>query len=426
MEQRFVDILTCPLTGERLELSDGELCSENTSYPIFNNIPWLFKNPEYSFLEWSTKIEGFIEEEEAYTKHLLALHDLNSKELTKQRFSQIVDAKTFNLEVLKDTLSLFLGHKHIRLMPSKQQIQSYYQLIFRDWVWKTNETKTYLDFITKSVDSFEEKKILVLGAGACGLSYQLATANPTSAIIATDHNPFLFLTANKIINGEQVELFDYSNYPKRLSETSKKYSIKNTKGVANHHQVLSSFPNLPFNKNDFDIIICPWFLDILEIDLDEAFNESIKYLKPDGDFICISPGNKHSNDVTEQLTSSEMNSIFESHFEKSNYENTELNYLENPIESHKRVENIFMFHGKIKKEMGKKSNSNNQKKEIILTPEFAAFKQKIQVYNKILDNINEDMSFNQLAKKLITEFEFSEDEAGFYAETFVRQIKNEL
>jgi hypothetical protein len=36
------------------------------------------------------------------------------------------------------------------------------------------------------------------------------------------------------------------------------------------------------------------------------------------------------------------------------------------------------------------------------------------------------MNFEQLAKKLVIEFEFSKDEAEFYAESFIKQIKDEL
>jgi ubiquinone/menaquinone biosynthesis C-methylase UbiE/uncharacterized protein YbaR (Trm112 family) len=426
MNQELIELLSCPETGEALEFRDGELYSANTSYPVFENIPWLFKNPEHSYLEWATKIEGFIDEESIYIKHLNSLHDLASDKLRKKRYSQLIEAKTKNLNVITETLNVFLGQKHIRLMPSNQQIHSYFQLIFRDWVWDTTEMKTYIEYINNSIPDFSNKKVLILGAGACALGQTLAHQHKSAQFISTDHNPFLIMMAKKIMNKEKVELYNYSFFPKTLELTNTKYEIQLPSTVENHHQVLSSFPDLPFKENSFDLIIAPWFLDILELDFNTAHQQCLKYLSAEGHFICIGPSNKHSKDIAEQLTAPEMDNILSSNFINSSYEVKEIQYLENPIESHKRIEQIILFHGENKSSEIQKLKNKDQKKEILLGPELIAFKQKTEIFHRILKLIDKDMDYEQLSKKLVVEFNFTKDEASFYAESFIKQIQNEI
>ena len=61
LDQQFVSLLACPKTASGLEIKDNQLVSDKDAvhYPIINGIPWLFKNPLHSMVDWSVKLNHF-------------------------------------------------------------------------------------------------------------------------------------------------------------------------------------------------------------------------------------------------------------------------------------------------------------------------------------------------------------------------------
>jgi ubiquinone/menaquinone biosynthesis C-methylase UbiE len=426
MNKSIENLLYCPSSKEKLKLEDGELFSQNTSYPLFEDVPWLFKDPEYSFLEWGTKIESYIKEEDNYIKHLQSMTNLNQKKLTRQRLSKIQEAKSKNLKVLIKTLEQFRGHKQIPIEASTQQIHSYFQLIFRDWSWDSEENITYNKFVEKNIPK-DAKNILVLGCGAGNLSYELATKNPSKNIISLDHNPFLVLTAQKIFNGEEVKLSDYTNYPKSIESTSKNYKIKNSpRNLDNHQFVLGSFPNLPFQEQSFDMIIAPWFFDILDFDFCESVSHSCKFLKPNGTLSIFGPNNIHKSFLIDQQTSEEIAAELSPQFESSTMQTKQVKYLHNPISSQNRLEDIMFFSGvspKFDNSLLKVPVKNNLLK---YAPTFEHYKAVNETFFNILKHVNDDITVEELGIKLEAEFGFKTEEAYYYAQSVINKIISDI
>ena len=58
-----IDLLTCPEQGSSLEIKAGRLHSKNgISFPETAGIPWLFKDPEASLLEWRANSRAYIQQ----------------------------------------------------------------------------------------------------------------------------------------------------------------------------------------------------------------------------------------------------------------------------------------------------------------------------------------------------------------------------
>lgn len=426
MEDKFLSYLRCPQKGDELKLEEGELFSKDTSYPIFNNIPWLFKNSEFSFLEWGAKITAFIESELRTIKYLGILIQGEDKKLTQQRLKRLKEAKEKNLQIFHDKLALFLGHQQIKLTPSKQQIYSYFQLIFRDWSWESEENATYLEFI-KDNTSLKPKNILVLGAGACGLSYQIAKHFWDAQVIATDHNPFLFFMANDIISGKEAQLTDYSFFPKNISSTTHQWNI-NAKPLKNnnHHMVLADYPHLPFDNECFDMIIAPWFFDILEINYENALYQSLKFLKPEGELFQIGPANVHSRHLYEQFSSDEQTHIYKKYFSAVLMDQKQIKYLENPIESQTRLEEVIFLKGLGKKDVKAPYQEKLQKEELKFSDNLQEYKLLNETIYKVLKHVSGDISYKELSEKVAGEFGFNEQEAEYYTDTILKKVLLEM
>ncbi|MBD66904.1 MAG: hypothetical protein CME62_17005 [Halobacteriovoraceae bacterium] len=424
MNSHLLSYICCPQTGEQLKIHEGELYTDKTSYPLFNDIPWLFNSPEFSFLEWGSKITQFIAEETDYLGYLQLLINSETNELSKKRYEKLAEAKAYNLEVFQQKLALFIDQQQVKLLPSNQQIFSYFQQIFRDWCWEAEELDEYTHFIKQHIDH-KTQSILVLGAGACGLSHRLAKQYSDKTFISTDHNPFLFFMAQDIFTNKKVSLYDYSFYPKDLAHTHKKWNIENCENLDNHHFVLSSFPELPFNPESFDLIIAPWFLDILDLSLPESMNAIYDYLKPDGKFISLGPANIHHRDLDRQLCPEEFKQELSRYFHTSHYTQKSLFYLKNPLESQSRKEEVAFFIGQNKTQKLELDKMKSEK-TLKFTPALETLKLTQKTMTQILNLIDKDISVSELAKKLELEFKFSSVEAEFYAEAFILKIQEQL
>jgi len=417
--------LVCPQTGEELKLEEGELFTSSTSYPIFNDIPWLFHNPEYSFLEWGTKISAFIAQEKRFIGYLQLVLQSEQNKLTLNRISKLIEAKQKNLVIFEKQLSVFLGHQEIPITSSSQQIQSYFQLIFRDWCWEAEELNEYCNFI-KNTSPKNPKNILVLGAGACGLSYQIADHFENAQVYSTDHNPFLFFMANDIMSGTETTLTDYSYFPKNLASTTHQWNInKAPLKNNNHHFILSGFPELPFKKDFFDIIVAPWFFDILEDEYQTSIQHALKHLHPDGTLISIGPANVHKRAIYDQLSSDEQVSYYKNIFSEVSSQQRTVHYLNNPIHSQSRMEEVLFICA------NKKSSLNNpiiKKKtsKVAFSNELQEYKLLNDTFHRVLKYISGDIELAELTQKVQTEFGFNPEEAEFYTEAIIKKIKLEM
>lgn len=422
MQKELLETIICPQSQVPLELKDGELYTDKTSYPIFNNIPWMFKNPEYSFLDWGTKISTYIAMETRTIKYLGILIQGEESQLTKIRLKRLQEAKSKNLQVFTDKLSPFLGHQQIKLIPSKQQIYSYFQLLFRDWAWETQENVEYFNFL-KTNTTIKPKKILVLGAGACGLSHKLAQHFKEAQVIATDHNPFLFFMAEEIISGQKPSLTDYSFYPKNISSTTHQWELSGEPlKQNNHHMVLADYPHLPFKEESFDMIVAPWFFDILEENYQNSLYESLKFLKKDGELFQIGPANVHTRTIYEQLTSDEQISVLKDYFSAVLTEQKSIQYLKNPIESQQRSEEVLFVKALNKKETKTPFKKKKQTEFIKFTDELQEYKILNDTLHRVLKHIDGDITYEELSKKVQVEFGFKPEEAEYYTDTIMKKV----
>ena len=427
MKKEVLSLLCCPETNDALSAERECLFTSSTTYPYINSIPWLLKGPENSFIQWSVKIQNHIQLEKKEIQFLqqskISLKDLSQK----SRLERILTARTENLNVLMKTLTSFLIEVPLELEISSQQISSYFRLIFRDWVWNENqEMITYRKFIESNMNN-SHQNICFLGSGASGLSYEIARKYPKKQIISLDHNPFLLSIADKIFKGEEVELNDFSFFPTNIANTSAKYKVKVEKLSSDNHQFLfSSFPDLPFKEKSLDVIIAPWFFDILDTDFKESIRHTLKFLKPEGKFLLFGPSNIHKDKLNQQLCSDEINEFLSSLFDKAEFNLENLEYLKNPIESQNRLEQVCFFSGEGHQDKKDKITFTPKVDCIKYDPLFEQYKAMNQTFFHILKHIESDASIEDVSAILISEFDFSPDKSKDYARVFIQKLKNDL
>jgi ubiquinone/menaquinone biosynthesis C-methylase UbiE len=397
------------------------------TFETVNGIPWCFTNSREKFLEWTIKTKQYFDYESSLLKPLQ--NKLSNKlysGYTKKRLQKYLDHKNSHLKTMEKVLKPFIqGAEDLKghtIISDKQNILSYQDLLFRDWDWGQEEIEQYSSYILKNLTG-EEKNILVLGGGASGLSYHLAS-KVNANIISTDINPYLVLSSQKIINNCNLKTYEFLDAPSDIAHYSRKVEIVGRDNLPNHFQIFSDFNDMPFKTESFDVIIGCWFYDIIDLSLDKSIAHANTFLKEQGNSIFIGPQNFHKNQLSTQLTPEEIIEEFFRYFTKVDHQITNTFYLKNPNSSAYRNEKLLFL-----KASGIQSASRLKLQEddsFKMSQELSIYKQKIDIFSKILKHVEKDMTYEELGVKLESEFEFSKDEALYYAKSFMKKILLEI
>jgi len=428
MKDFIFDLIQCPTSDESLQKAEDtdELYTKNTSYPVFHDVPWLFPNPEESFIEWGSKVRNFIQVESSLINEVGNTLKFEKRPSTLARVQSIIDGKSHNLKYLESLLNIFDEIIPIPLAESTQNIYSYFELVFRDWHKESAEIECYTKLINEVISNNNFKNILILGSGAGRLSYNLALNNPKSQFISFDHNPLLSFLFKRILDGESINLSQVEMYAKNQDSYATVIELfKPSKELDNHQIVMGSFPDLPFKENSFDLIIAPWFLDIIESNLESSLVIIQKFLSKNGGTVYLGPNNFHKSEIFEQYGVDEIKSIYNDFFSTLNSESLEINYLKNDNSSQTRIEKILFLFAKSKITNIKTLKAPSSDK-IKFDSKLISYKEKIKVFHRVLSQIDSDMTLELLASKLETEFSFSKEESLHYAGILYKQILKEI
>lgn len=406
------------------EIKLKELLHSNfQEYNLIEGIPCLYIDQEETLASWSIKINSYIKEEESHIKSLQFKINQTESKNSKKRLNEQLQARVFNLKQLKKILKGFFKEAEAQTIFSSQQIHSYFENIFRDWVWGKEELNAHIDELSKT--DLNNKTILILGAGAGGLSFSLAKEYPDSFFVDIEHNPLLASINESLCQGQRIKLVEYTPYPKDLTSTSQKHELKG-ETLENKMTILATFPDLPFKEHSFDIIIAPWFLDILDIPFENALFCAKDFLKEEGVFLFCGPANIHKKVITEQYCYEEIEDIFKEHFNEVQGLAKSIPYLASPLSSQSRVENVVFFKGIGPKSSELSIKAATQVTDLPYTPEFEQYKTMQIVKAQILSHITRDITVEELALILESKFNLSHQESKPYAQKFLEKIKFEF
>ena len=431
---QLLELVRCPITGERLIEKGGALVSSKTDndsavrYPILDHgVACLYPQPRETMLEWGSRVKHFTALERDHLKQLQQTANYQLSVSTRQRLHKQHEARHKNLAQIEKILADWIPDKALPLSQSTQQIFSYFQLFFRDWCWG-DELESYSEFVLDNISVDSQENILILGSGAGGLSYRVANARPKSRLLSIEHNPFLALASAQIMQGKSVKLYDYTLYPRGLEFVAQKHEIRAAKlKHDNHAVVLGEFPRLPIADAQFDTVVAPWFLDILDQSFESALHDCLRFMKDDGKLLFIGPANVHSDYYEEQLCSTEILEVLQRCFKNVEHEQRRIPYLDSPLESQARMESVlFACATGLKRTKHAEPKTNGDDSILRDSPELQQYKLKLATTQQILSVVDGDVTASQLAEQLEKVFGFGESDSLHYARLFIAQISKEI
>ncbi len=351
-------LLACPRCDATPLDVKGEsyVCKScKTVFPAIEGIPWLFADPNSSLGEWRERLNLVLKRlEQRALERDNALQQPDLLEATRRRLQHERDAYRDQLERLTQLMApLNIGaltaeyatYLALRTrLPASQGLDSYYSNVHRDWVWGQRENEESYRAVADALDQ-PAGKTLVLGAGACRLAYDFHLKAKPDLTVALDMNPFLLLLAQQVMNGKNIQLYEFPIAPKDIEDHAVLRELRADQPVGeNFVFVFGDALRAPFAAQSFDTVVTPWLIDIITQDFRLLAQRINRLLRPSGRWINTGSLSFPHRDPALNYSLEECRTVLdEAGFSEFSSNETQIPYLCSPASRQCRHESVVTF-----------------------------------------------------------------------------------
>lgn len=285
------DMLACPRCQQPLAALHCPAC--RVDYPLLGDVPWLFADPQAAVSDWRNRWHfalARLDDEQQRARAALAARPAPATARRLERLAAGYESQRVALKQLLAPLELAQGgalETHLALrtrLPSTLGITSYDANVHRDWCWGETETRAALAELQALIDDpGSDAHVLVIGAGAGRLAYDLHQATTSALTLAVDVNPLLTWVGHRVSRGETVHLTEFPLAPRTADQVAVCRALSAPRPARPGLEfVLADLLRLPLRPGQFDLVITPWLLDVVEADTHWLVQRINQLLRPDG------------------------------------------------------------------------------------------------------------------------------------------------
>jgi hypothetical protein len=311
----------------------------------------LFPAPDAALGEWRARFGRCLREHE--DAHTSAVHTLQAQPLspaTRCRLTHWADAQREQIRLLRDVLQPMLGdapsgpaeaYMALRTrLPPEQGLVTYSANLHRDWAWGEVENVAALECVQNVLDRRTTKHLLVLGAGASRLAYDLHRALGATHTVALDVNPLLMYAAAQIVDGDAIELFEFPLAPRSAADCAVRRTLRAPGPLkVGFHPTLADGRCPPLRAGAFDLVVTPWYVDIVQEDVATTLRRVNRLLAPSGRWVTFGSLAFARPDARDRWSLDELIECAEANgFTRPHSTETEMDYLCSPASRHGRRE----------------------------------------------------------------------------------------
>jgi SAM-dependent methyltransferase/uncharacterized protein YbaR (Trm112 family) len=427
--------LACPRCDKTpLSFEDSKFtCNAcKIDFPDINGIPWMFADPETSLGEWRNRLQFALQQ----LSHEIAgldreLENENLRPLTRrrvERYRKSTDQhrralqkllKPVDLQTMRGNYESYLALR--TRLPTDQGLNTYYANVHRDWCWGDEENEASLKQLRSVLhENAELGDVLVIGAGAGRLAYDIHRQLDCTRVVAMDFNPLLMLVAQAMTRGDRLSMYEFPIAPASLEDdvVLRKLSAPDVAGD-DFHLVLADALRAPFAAGSFDTVVTPWLIDIITEDLPVFATRINRLLKENGRWVnfgslafaepararCYSP------EETKAI-------VAECGFSDPYVSQATIPYMCSPASRHGRQEKVFSFSAYKERDADKVERHRalpdwivTGREPVPLTQSFRTQAMTTQIYSFIMSLIDGRRSIDEMAAILEKQQLMSREEA---------------
>lgn len=295
--------VACPRCDARLDLRAPALfCSRcGRSYPRLGSVPVLLPEPD-RFLDIIRDqlrvLDEQIEQTTAALESQARAGDVLP--LTRARCQALRDASRQQRSELAALLLPLLpqlpaaGEGAPSSHGNVPSLLTNIHYLFRDWGWPAapddENARTYAA-VSRVLGGRPLGSMLVLGAGACRLAYDLHRHGGATETIAVDIDPILLAVADVVVRGGTVQVTEGYADMNELARPATRWNLQAPAALSDDrfHLMLADGLDPPIAAHTFDTVVTPWFIDAIPSDLREAIGVVSRMLRPAGRWASIGP-----------------------------------------------------------------------------------------------------------------------------------------
>ena len=354
-EQGLTEFLACPACGARLTGWSCLAC--RIDFPLIGGIPWMMPEPRAALIEWRGRLQYLLAHYAAEAaRQRAALEGIAPDSLTRRRLQHVaaaLDDQAIRIRELMAPLGLSgraEAHAvHVALgteLPLQQGLSSYYTNLHRDWCWGEAENAGGLAAVLDALPpDLRPQKILVLGAGAARLAYDLHCALRPGLTVALDFNPLFLLAASHLLAGTALELYEFPIAPRTIADHAIKRRLAPPAAAPPGFELLlADASSPPFRPGSFDLVLTPWFIDVAGESVGRLLRRINRLLVPGGLWVnhgslAFAGGAPADAISLEEL----LEALPAAGFARPAASEAQMPYLSSPASRHARLETVVTF-----------------------------------------------------------------------------------
>jgi SAM-dependent methyltransferase len=409
-------LLACPACGSALT---GLSClSCRVDYPSLCGIPWLMPDPRASLIEWRGRLHYLLTHyaaEAARQRGALAAAPPGS--LTRQRLEHMAAALDDQAERVRELLRpLGIERRreahavHVALgteLPLTQGLTTYYTNLHRDWCWGSEENQASLAAVLAALPPARPTRILVLGAGAGRLAYDLHGAVTPALTVALDFNPLFLLAAARIAGGAALELYEFPIAPRTIADHAvlRRLAAPGPPPPGLEF-VLADATAPPFRAGSFDLVLTPWLIDVLGEPMERQLRRISSLLAPGGCWINHGSLAFAGVDPAQAMALEELLEMLPAAgFARGPTQEATVPYLASPASRHARQETVITFCARKERDVPAPSTGREQPEwlrrsdlPVPQLPQFRAQALSTRVFAFLLAMIDGERTIRDMAR----------------------------
>jgi len=325
-------------------------------FASFADLPWLFAEPAAARHEWRARWQfalRTIDQDVERCTQTLAQPGVHAS--TRERLAQRIDAQRRHAAQLRDCLapldlrdaatpvSTYLALR--TRLPPDQGLLTYYANVHRDWSWGEDENAASLALVRRALGAHAPSRLLVLGAGAGRLTYDLHAATSARTTIGLDFNPLLMLIARDVARGEARSMFEFPMAPRSAAEHAVLRTLSAPAPAREGlHWIVADTHRPPFAAGAFDTVVTPWLIDIVPEQLDAFAARINRLLAPGGVWLNFGSLSFHGTHPALQYSLEEcLEIVGEAGFADAVVEAERIPYMCSPSSRHGRMEEVLAW-----------------------------------------------------------------------------------
>ncbi|MGE0624891.1 MAG: methyltransferase domain-containing protein [Pseudomonadales bacterium] len=341
--------LACPRCSTPLAGLSCTACQ--VDFPVHENVPWLVADPDATRLEWRNRwqmVMADLDHRQRAARQALAN---DPGPATRARLDNLADGYAAQHRSLK-TLLADLGltkpadlETYLALktrLPSRMGLMAYEANVFRDWCWGERENQASLDAVRRALGDGTPESVLVLGAGAGRLAYDVHASCAPGLTVALELNPLLTTITRRMASGETVTLTEFPLAPKAGARSALARSLQAPAPAGKGFEVVLADANRPpFQAGSFDVVLTPWLLDVIDTPTETMLALINSLLIPGGRWIYHGSLAFDRPDISANLNLDELVVLVgDSGFDSLGATEETTSYLDCPDSRHGRRESV--------------------------------------------------------------------------------------